>query len=88
ALTQIEEASPGTKQQMYFGFLKKAAHRFKETDDELKVVACARCGAPTLEAAEGDPVCSFCKLKALAAKRRAEPARPPRTRRQAKKRSG
>ena len=87
ALTQIEEGSPGTKHQMYFGFLKKAAHRFQETDDGQSVVACVKCGAPTLEPPKGDPVCSFCNLKALAARRKTEPARPPRSRRPARKKS-
>ena len=82
ALTQIEEASPGTKQQMYFGFLKKAAHRFEEPEESVEVVGCSRCGAPTLAVQEGDPVCSFCKMKSLAQKRKSEPvqSRPGRPR--------
>lgn len=72
ALTQIEETSPGTKHQMYFGFLKRAAHRF-EDEDLQEVVGCSKCGAPTLAVEEGSPVCSFCKMKALAQKRKDEP---------------
>ena len=41
----IEETSPGTKHQMYFGFLKKAADRFAQPEDEVEVVPCAECGA-------------------------------------------
>jgi tRNA-5-methyluridine54 2-sulfurtransferase len=82
AITQIEEASPGTKHQMYFGFLKKAAHRFEEPGDVAEVVGCSQCGAPTIAVEEGEPVCSFCKMKALAKKRKAEPvqSRPGRPR--------
>ena len=29
AITLLEEASPGTKQQMYFGFLKRASSKFE-----------------------------------------------------------
>ena len=87
ALTAIEETSPGTKHQMYFGFLKKAAHRFEETEDGREVVACSNCGAPTLGADSGQPVCSFCKMKALAATRRAEPPRSPQSRRKHRKTS-
>lgn len=71
ALTLLEESSPGTKQQMYFGFLKRAADRFSGSDD-VDVVACSRCGAPTVAYGDADPVCSFCKTKALAARRKAE----------------
>ena len=84
ALTAIEESSPGTKHQLYFGFLKKAAHRFAETEEEREVVGCANCGAPTLAVEDGDPVCSFCKMKALAAKRKYDPtssSRPKRRKR-------
>ncbi len=66
AITLIEESSPGTKQQMYFGFLKRAAGRFKEDAAAIDLVACVECGAPTT----GGGRCSFCNLKALASKRR------------------
>lgn len=70
AMSLLEERSPGTKQQMYFGFLKRAAPRFAG-DDDAEVVACSNCGAPTVAWEVGDAVCSFCKTKALAARRKA-----------------
>ena len=82
----LEETSPGTKQQMYFGFLKKAAARFAEPEDETRIVRCTTCGAPTLEWGGDDPQCSFCKTKALALRRKAEGTapRPRRSRRTAR----
>ena len=77
ALTQLEEQSPGTKHQMYFGFLKKAAHRFEDSGDGDSVVACVRCGAPTIAHDDSDPVCSFCKLKERAARRKSRAETPP-----------
>ena len=72
AITLLEEASPGTKQQMYFGFLKKASSRFTPDAGEDEVVACSECGAPTIGYEDDRPRCSFCRLKALATKRRSE----------------
>jgi len=72
AITLLEESSPGTKQQMYFGFLKKAAPRFTEESGAVEVVACADCGAPTIAHEGREPRCSFCKTKALALKRKEE----------------
>jgi uncharacterized protein (TIGR00269 family) len=81
AITLIEESSPGTKHQMYFGFLKRAASRFVQDADEATLVACASCGAPTVVYEEGQEArCSFCKTKALAERRKAEGPRPPRRR--------
>ncbi|HEX2050733.1 MAG TPA: ATP-binding protein [Actinomycetota bacterium] len=71
AVTLLEEASPGTKQQFLFGFYDRAGERFARPPDDVEVVACARCGAPTV-AWDGDAaVCAFCKTKALAERRRA-----------------
>jgi uncharacterized protein (TIGR00269 family) len=81
AVTMLEDASPGTKQQMYFGFLRKAAHRFKDDSGEANLVACASCGGPTVTSTDGDPLCSFCKTKALAHRRRSLGAGRPRGRR-------
>ena len=84
AITLIEESSPGTKHQMYFGFLKRAAHHFADQQDDAVVVACTNCGAPTVAGGPADPVCSFCKTKALAHHRRDQgvtPRRPARRRR-------
>jgi tRNA-5-methyluridine54 2-sulfurtransferase len=70
ALTLLEESSPGTKQQFYFGFLDKAASRFSGTEEGVQVIACQRCGAPTVAWDNDEQVlCSFCKTKALAHRR-------------------
>ena len=71
ALTLIEESSPGTKHQMYFGFLKNAKHRFDDRSDGGEIVSCISCGAPTMTWADGaEATCAFCKTKALAEKRK------------------
>lgn len=70
AITLLEESSPGTKQQMYFGFLKRASARFAEDAATSLVVACTECGAPTIEHDSGEARCSFCKTKALALSRK------------------
>ena len=70
AITLLEEASPGTKSQMYFGFLKKAAPRFETTADAVELAACMSCGSVTIAVETGDPLCSFCRTKSLALKRK------------------
>ncbi len=70
AMTQLEERSPGTKQQMYFGFLTRAAHRFADAADDAEFVACAACGSLTVAGGGADPRCAFCRTKALAERRR------------------
>ena len=76
ALTMLEEASPGTKQQFLFGYFARAAARFGAEEEGGEVVACASCGAPTVRWDAADrPVCSFCKTKALAHARRAQGSR-------------
>jgi tRNA-5-methyluridine54 2-sulfurtransferase len=59
ALNAIEATSPGTKQEFYFGFLRRASHHFTpEARAEQEALGlCSRCGAPT----PGD-VCAFCRL--------------------------
>jgi uncharacterized protein (TIGR00269 family) len=83
AITLIEESSPGTKSQMYFGFLKKAADRFKEEEGAVELVPCVGCGAPTVAYDRPEPRCSFCNTKALAVRRKEEgfTPRPPKRRR-------
>ena len=80
ALTLIEEQSPGTKQQMYFGFLKKAAARFASEDGPVDLVACISCGAPTIDPEGREPRCSFCRTKDLAQKRAAAQVDSPKMR--------
>lgn len=70
ALTALEESSPGTKQQMYFGFLKKAASRFAGDAGAGDLTTCSRCGGPAA-GTRRPPLCSFCRTKALAHSRKA-----------------
>jgi tRNA-5-methyluridine54 2-sulfurtransferase len=84
AMAELEESSPGTKQQFYFGFLKRGAGRFTtDDDDRATIVGCTNCGGPTVvwngETAEA--VCSFCKTKSLVHRRKEAGAPSPRTRR-------
>jgi uncharacterized protein (TIGR00269 family) len=59
ALNAVEESSPGTKHDFYFGFLQRAAELFRSgavgSADDLG--RCVRCGAPT-----PTDVCAFCRL--------------------------
>ncbi|MQA98890.1 MAG: phosphoadenosine phosphosulfate reductase family protein [Actinobacteria bacterium] len=83
AIAMLEESSPGTKHQMYFGFLKKAASRFADETDAANLVGCANCGSPTIAPEAGsDRVCSFCRMQSLAQRRRDDGyrARPVRVR--------
>jgi len=56
ALNDLEVRSPGSKADFYFGYLRKAADRFR-TDDRDALGRCDRCGSP----AEGE-LCAFCRL--------------------------
>ncbi|MDP9068165.1 MAG: adenine nucleotide alpha hydrolase family protein [Actinomycetota bacterium] len=86
AITLLEEASPGTKSQMYFGFLKKAASRFADVPKgDVELAACTECGAVTILPSSGEPCCAFCKTKALAAKRKGEVVPAPSIRRSARR---
>jgi tRNA(Ile)-lysidine synthase TilS/MesJ len=85
AITLIEEASPGTKHQMYFGFLKRAADRFAGDATSGDLVACISCGAPTIGSEQGEAHCAFCKTKSLAHKRAVEGVPPPRRPRRRKR---
>ncbi|MEZ5262262.1 MAG: TIGR00269 family protein [Acidimicrobiales bacterium] len=59
ALNAIEERSPGTKHDFYFGFLDRAAGLFRSGmgTDANELQRCVRCGAPT----PGE-ICAFCRL--------------------------
>ena len=59
ALNAVEERSPGTKHDFYFGYLQRAAARFAPDTAEAQegLQRCASCGAPTTAT-----VCAFCKL--------------------------
>lgn len=58
-LNTMEVASPGAKHNFYFGFLERAADRFRDDDGgaEGDLTRCARCGS-----ASSNDVCSFCRL--------------------------
>jgi len=66
ALNAIEERSPGSKHDFYFGFLDRAVELFRDAEDETVAGAplapCVRCGAPS-----GGEVCAFCRLVERAA---------------------
>jgi len=63
SLNELERRSPGTKQQLYFGFLDRGLERFQPQGGEgaPDVHPCAGCGAPTTAV-----VCAFCRLQAQA----------------------
>jgi uncharacterized protein (TIGR00269 family) len=60
ALNLIEERSPGSKLDLYLGFLRRGQPRFAAATAQAAEALgeCARCGAPTT----GD-VCAFCRLQ-------------------------
>lgn len=62
ALNLLEQAAPGTKQSLYWGFLEHA-QRFREVDDPA-LRACVHCGQPTTS-----EVCAFCRMTERAAER-------------------
>ena len=73
AITMLEEASPGTKNHFYSGFLNRARERFGHEDDGFELVACIQCGAPTARwDAVSTPTCTFCKTKTKALDRKEE----------------
>ena len=59
ALNEIETGSPGAKADFYFGFLRKAAARFAETEEQTDAAlgTCERCGSPS-----SSDICAFCRL--------------------------
>ncbi len=63
ALNEIENASPGTKHQFFFGFLDRGLDHFSEqagvSAPELK--SCSNCGASTT-----GEICAFCRLRQMA----------------------
>ena len=61
ALNEIEARSPGSKHAFYFGFLARAAERFRDAapdgPEESGLGLCTRCGAPST-----NELCAFCHL--------------------------
>jgi uncharacterized protein (TIGR00269 family) len=63
ALNLLEQAAPGTKQSLYWGFLERGRPLVRAQDDpELR--ACVHCGQPTTA-----EVCAFCRMTERAASR-------------------
>lgn len=71
ALNAIEASSPGTKHELYFGFLARAADRFEDDARRDELGTCASCGAPT-----PSEVCAFCRLVERAGGRLPDPDGP------------
>ncbi len=59
ALNELEDRSPGSKAEFYFGYLKNVVDRFSDDEDRERLGACAGCGAPT-----DAETCAFCRLVA------------------------
>jgi len=59
ALNAVEEQSPGSKHDFYFGFLARASSLFtpEALADQAGLQACEQCGSPTTGG-----VCAFCRL--------------------------
>lgn len=57
ALNLLEDRSPGSKAEFYFGFLKRAVDRFDDAEDRERLGICTSCGAPT-----DAETCAFCRL--------------------------
>jgi uncharacterized protein (TIGR00269 family) len=59
-LNQLEERSPGAKQQFYLHFLqaREEGRLLPPAEQEVDLAACARCGQPTT----APELCAFCRL--------------------------
>ncbi len=74
ALNLLEQAAPGTKQSLYWGFLERGRPLVEAQDDHV-VRVCLHCGQPTTT-----EVCAFCRMTERAVARmhlRRLPARDP-----------
>jgi uncharacterized protein (TIGR00269 family) len=56
-LNALEERSPGSKAEFYFGYLKRVADRFDSGVDGRGPGRCQQCGSPT-----DAETCAFCRL--------------------------
>lgn len=56
ALNYLENISPGTKHNLFFGFLQKGRPLFRE-EEKIELKDCSRCGQPTTI-----ETCAFCLL--------------------------
>jgi len=57
ALNYLEQNSPGTKQQFYWGYLKKGKEYFSHAENGIDLISCAKCHQPTVV-----ETCAFCQL--------------------------
>lgn len=57
ALNLLERESPGTKHQLYLGFLEKGRPAFRQAGERPELHPCSQCGEPTTS-----EVCAFCRL--------------------------
>jgi len=63
ALNLLEQAAPGTKQSLYWGFLERGRPLVQAQDDP-DIRACVHCGQPTTA-----EVCAFCRMTERASAR-------------------
>lgn len=63
ALNVLEQAAPGTKQSLYWGFLERG-RPLVQGQDNVDLRACLHCGQPTT-----GEVCAFCRMTERAAER-------------------
>ncbi len=63
ALNLLEQAAPGTKQSLYWGFLERG-RPLVQSQDGAVLRACLHCGQPTTS-----EVCAFCRMTERAAER-------------------
>jgi len=63
ALNLLEQAAPGTKQSLYWGFLERG-RPLVEAQDDATLRTCIHCGQPTTA-----EVCAFCRMTERAAER-------------------
>ncbi|MDH4276679.1 MAG: adenine nucleotide alpha hydrolase family protein [Acidimicrobiia bacterium] len=57
ALNLLEDRSPGSKAEFYFGYLKRVVDRFTDFEDRGSLGTCPSCGSPT-----DAETCAFCRL--------------------------
>lgn len=55
-LNYLESNSPGTKQQLFFGFLREGREAFQQ-EEQITLKKCIKCGQPTVI-----ETCAFCQL--------------------------
>ena len=59
AMNAIEARSPGTKAQLFLGYLDRGMPTFRTAKQQVDLLACERCGQPTT-----GTFCAFCRARA------------------------